>query len=158
MKARLIEYNFERNIDPKKSMKMGMKEEVKEFMRSINKDEFLDNDHALIFASKYNRLDLVKWLIDPNGGDANKYANNDGPIRCAASYGNEEVAEYLLQFYRSKEILGIIQYCKHLQQRSKEKLKDATNRPDRISTMKQYIRWRKAAQLIEKLFKEKISK
>ena len=66
--------NFERGIDPKKAIGLGMREKIKKMMEEDGWDYYDDysDNTALRWASYYSHLEIVKWLIDA-GADVHAY-------------------------------------------------------------------------------------
>jgi len=91
---------FERGKDPKQSIGLGVKEQIR---REINQEWYPDRygadqwdgnyNTALTWAAEKGRLDYIKWLIN-QGADIRN--NDNEPIKQAASFGQKDVVVYLI--------------------------------------------------------------
>lgn len=87
---------FERDVDPKKSMKIGMQEQINQWMKSINRSN-LDNDTTLLYASRYGKTEFVNYLL--HEGDANPYIENNRGLKLAVKFGHIDIARLFIQIY-----------------------------------------------------------
>ena len=87
-----INEKFTEDSDPIADMNIGMMNQIKLWMESIN-DSFYDKDYALGISAENGKLDFVEYLL---ADDAYVHANNDYALRWASENGHTEVVKVLL--------------------------------------------------------------
>ena len=87
-----INEKFTQDSDPIADMNIGMMNQIKLWMESIN-DKFYNKNYALGISAENGKLDFVKYLLYTG---ANVHANNDYALRWASDSGHVEVVKVLL--------------------------------------------------------------
>lgn len=124
MKAKFVHesINFERGLDPKEVMGVGMKQRLKEAMEAEGV-QYYDDEIALGWAARQGRSDLVEYLlkkgIDPNTIKTNSisYALSSGDldtikllVEAGAELNNQSGFQFGKDIIKSSETTEILEY------------------------------------------------
>lgn len=90
-RKRKINEEFIEYSDPIKDIGIGVEQQVKNFMKSINQEYNLDS--ALVECARFGKLEFVKYLLNA-GADVHAY--NDYALSYAAFNGHTKVVKVLL--------------------------------------------------------------
>jgi hypothetical protein len=84
--------NFERGLDPKKAMNIGLISEIEKFCKEIYPNDKTLGDY-LVTCAGHGKINFVKYLLDKG---AYMHADNDEALQWACENGYAEIVKMLL--------------------------------------------------------------
>lgn len=85
--------NFERGLDPKKALDLGIEQSIKKFLKEIGQQSS-SIDHEMKICVRYGKTDFVDYLIK-NG--ANVHSEGDLALKIACNKGDTDTVRVLLK-------------------------------------------------------------